>query len=536
MSNKGGESWWIDLHGTCELEHPFGSLTLYNNKFYGTTIDGGPNFLGTIFEWDPSTNIITNKFNFTSASGNRSYGTLILVNNLFYGVTYFGGTNGAGVLFEYDPVANLFTPKFNFLNATGSNPQASVTYSGGKFYGITSTGGSNNRGVIFEWDPSNNNYSKKYDFASFSSALYYNNNLLRVPSFVANGQANTCNIMPSITINSTNNNIWVPITDIKGDAIGEIKANGNNLGTLSISMYVNNGPVREDAQHRLYLDRNITISPQIQPITPVDIRLYLKKSEFEALRSSTNSLGQSSGVNTISDLMLFKNSDPCSGVVINSWNPTPVTALQWGENYVLSATINSFSSFYIAKSNSIVPITLTNFSGTITQHDAMIYWSTATEHNIAGYEVERSLNGTEFKRVDKRVAALNQTLTQQYQLIDPKIFDLNKHKVYYRLKMIKIDSGVTYSGIIVLTLKGDKNTKVFPNPAFEKIFLEVELSGNNRQFSIYNAEGRLLKSEQKSITTGRNLLSFNIAELPIGIYYLQYENENELMKKLFIKY
>jgi hypothetical protein len=24
MSNKGGESWWIDLHGTCELEQAFG--------------------------------------------------------------------------------------------------------------------------------------------------------------------------------------------------------------------------------------------------------------------------------------------------------------------------------------------------------------------------------------------------------------------------------------------------------------------------------------------------------------------------------
>jgi hypothetical protein len=26
MSNKGGESWWIDLHGTCELEQAFGKI------------------------------------------------------------------------------------------------------------------------------------------------------------------------------------------------------------------------------------------------------------------------------------------------------------------------------------------------------------------------------------------------------------------------------------------------------------------------------------------------------------------------------
>ena len=29
MSNKGGESWWIDLHGTCELE--LGALCFYSS-------------------------------------------------------------------------------------------------------------------------------------------------------------------------------------------------------------------------------------------------------------------------------------------------------------------------------------------------------------------------------------------------------------------------------------------------------------------------------------------------------------------------
>jgi uncharacterized repeat protein (TIGR03803 family) len=515
--------------------HPFGSLALFNNKFYGTTIDGGPNFLGTLFEWDPATNIITDKFDFTTASGNRSYGALTLVNNLFYGVTYFGGENGRGVLFEYDPALNLYTPKVHFDIPTGSNPQAGVTLSGSKLYGITTTGGTNNRGVLFEWDPATNVYSQKYNFTNFSSALFYNNNLLRMPGFVANGLANTCSIMPSITINNTNNNIWVPIVDFKGDAIGEIKANGNNLGIVSTSMYINNGSVREDFQHRLYLDRNLTITPQVQPTTPVDIRLYLKKSEFDALRIATNSLGQPSGVNSIADLLLFKNSDPCSAVITNSSNSIPVTAAQWGNNYVLSASINSFSSFYITRKISVVPVTLTQFFGTVIQHDALLSWTTASEQNMAGYELERSVNGIDFTLVDKRITALNSTTIQQYHLKDIQIFDVHKGNIYYRLKIMSLDGSVTYSSIVVLSLKTDKSTKVYPNPANQRVSLEVSLSGRSTQFFIYNAEGRLIRSEQRSGALGRNLFVFNIADLQKGIYYLRYEDENKLKEIAFIK-
>jgi hypothetical protein len=293
--------------------------------------------------------------------------------------------------------------------------------------------------------------------------------------------------------------------------------------------------VREDAQHRLYLDRNLTITPQVQPSTPVDIRLYLKKSEFDALRAATNSLGQPSGVNTIADLSLFKNSDPCSSVIINSQNPIPVTASQWGENYVLSASITGFSSFYITQKVSVVRVSLTKFSGSVVQHDALLSWTTTSEHDLAGFEAERSLNGTDFTRVGNRVSALNGATTQSYQLKDPQIFDVQKGNVFYRLKMINSDGKVTYSGIAVLSIKGNTDTRLYPNPANQQIYLEAFLSGKNTSFHIYNAAGLLLRSEQRTVATGRNLLVFNISDLPKGVYQLQYKDGNEEKKSRFIK-
>jgi uncharacterized protein YuzE len=87
--------------------------------------------------------------------------------------------------------------------------------------------------------------------------------------------------------------------------------------------------------------------------------------------------------------------------------------------------------------------------------------------------------------------------------------------------------------MLVLSLKGNNITRLYPNPAQENIFLEVVLSGEKTQFQIYNAEGRLIRSEIRSVVKGKNLLEFNIADLPKGIYYLQYENF--VRKTMFVK-
>jgi uncharacterized repeat protein (TIGR03803 family) len=96
---------------------PYGSLTVYNNKLYGmTTSGGGGTGLsggGVIFEYDPATNVYTKKkaFNYSGnlTEGGIPYGSITLMNNKLYGTTYYGGTNGRGVIFEFDPVIGTYT-------------------------------------------------------------------------------------------------------------------------------------------------------------------------------------------------------------------------------------------------------------------------------------------------------------------------------------------------------------------------------------------------------------------------------------------
>jgi hypothetical protein len=69
----------------------------------------------------------------------------------------------------------------------------------------------------------------------------------------------------STVVNSDNNNLWVPITDSLGNIIAEIDANGNNLGTITSTLY-KSGTIRTTNSGKPYLNRSITITPQNQPV------------------------------------------------------------------------------------------------------------------------------------------------------------------------------------------------------------------------------------------------------------------------------
>jgi uncharacterized protein (TIGR02145 family) len=161
----------LDFNGSDNGSYPQGSLFLAGNgKFYGVTEYGGKLDEGVLFEWDPVTNVYIKKLDFSgNETGRLPFGSLIQADNgKMYGTTLMGGTNNCGVLFEWDPVTGVFTKKLDF-NGTenGSNSQGTLMQADdGKLYGMTFNGGKNDLGVLFEWDPVTDTYTKKLDFTS----------------------------------------------------------------------------------------------------------------------------------------------------------------------------------------------------------------------------------------------------------------------------------------------------------------------------------------------------------------------------------
>ena len=124
-----------------------------DGNFYGTTVAGGANNFGTVFQITPA-GVETVLYSFGSAGdGEYLYAGLIqAADGNFYGTTYLGGTSGAGTIFQITP-AGVETVLYSFGSAgEGSNPQAGLIQgTDGNFYGTTPGGGANIFGTVFKF-------------------------------------------------------------------------------------------------------------------------------------------------------------------------------------------------------------------------------------------------------------------------------------------------------------------------------------------------------------------------------------------------
>ena len=155
---------------------PLGNLIqATSGKLYGMTQYGGANGNGVLFEYNLLTDTYSKKIDFDGANiGRNPIGSLIQASNgMLYGMTTYGGTVDDGVLFEYDPTTNILTKKMDFEEVTkGKNPKGSLMQaSSGKLYGMTTYGGANSMGVLFEYDLDTDTFTKKLDY-NYADGFY----------------------------------------------------------------------------------------------------------------------------------------------------------------------------------------------------------------------------------------------------------------------------------------------------------------------------------------------------------------------------
>jgi uncharacterized repeat protein (TIGR03803 family) len=155
--------------------YPNGDLTkAIDGKLYGMTPYGGSDGLGTIFSFDPSTNIQAKLVDFTGINGTNPYGSLVSASNgILYGMTSYGGINGSGTIFSFNPSANIQASLFSFNtnNTNSASPSGSlVKAANSKFYGISTNGGTADKGTIFSYDISMHQQVKAVDFTGANGA------------------------------------------------------------------------------------------------------------------------------------------------------------------------------------------------------------------------------------------------------------------------------------------------------------------------------------------------------------------------------
>jgi hypothetical protein len=169
----------------------------------------------------------------------------------------------------------------------------------------------------------------------------------------------------------------------------------------------------------------------------------------------------------------------------------------------------------------ILPVKLISFSGSKTNNIARLEWISSEEKNLAGYEVQRSLDAIKFTTIGSRsVQAGEQTHT--YNLSDE---NMPAGTVYYRLRMTDHSAKSTYSSIVVMRsdLRTNADLSIFPNPAVSRAVLSVSSGQSGKGvIRIMNMQGLTVSSQTSMINRGDNAIVLeNLNRFSGGCYNVQ---------------
>jgi len=190
----------------------------------------------------------------------------------------------------------------------------------------------------------------------------------------------------------------------------------------------------------------------------------------------------------------------------------------------------------------IVPVEMLTFTASVRNSQIQLLWSTASELNNRGFEIERSVNdASNFTTVGFVDGKGNSTEISYYSFNDnPQVSGANQ--IYYRLKQIDFDGTFSYSNIVNVTYDVPAEfvlNQNYPNPfnpaTTISYFVPKESFVSLKVYDFLGREVTTLVNEMKS--TGSYELSFDASNLPSGTYFctLNTDGYSKTTKMLLLK-
>ncbi len=167
----------------------------------------------------------------------------------------------------------------------------------------------------------------------------------------------------------------------------------------------------------------------------------------------------------------------------------------------------------------VVPVEFVSFNASVTNNVVNLNWATATETNNKGFEVQRSLNNSEFASIGFVDGKGTTTGTSNYTYSDAT----QTGKYSYRLKQVDFDGTASYSNTVevnVVPTAFDLGQN-YPNPFNPSTMISFNLPSESKvSLIVYNSTGQMVKELiNNTISAGYNEVGFNASELTSGIYF-----------------
>jgi len=186
----------------------------------------------------------------------------------------------------------------------------------------------------------------------------------------------------------------------------------------------------------------------------------------------------------------------------------------------------------------IVPVELSSFNAEVQNNYIILKWSTATETNNYGFEIYKSNDLTNWKKIGFIEGKGTSTSISKYKFM----YNVEiSGKYYYKLKQIDFDGSYNFSNHIEANIAVPTNFKLsqnFPNPfnSVTKIIFEVPIQSNVK-IILYDILGNeIIVLINESFDAGYHSLNVNASGLSSGIYFYRMTTDKgySAIKKLIM--
>ncbi|QQS37525.1 MAG: T9SS type A sorting domain-containing protein [Ignavibacteriales bacterium] len=178
---------------------------------------------------------------------------------------------------------------------------------------------------------------------------------------------------------------------------------------------------------------------------------------------------------------------------------------------------------------SVVPVELSSFSAEIADHSVVLKWSTSSELNNAGFELQRNSDDTEWDVISFINGAGTTTEIQNYTFADE---NLSSGKYQYRLRQIDFSGSYTFSEVIEIEiLSPDKFSlhQNYPNPFNPATKIKYSLDENDNM-SLSNQWVSLKVYD----ILGNEIATLVNEEKPAGVYEVEFNSTANMASGFYI--
>ena len=233
---------------------------------------------------------------------------------------------------------------------------------------------------------------------------------------------------------------------------------------------------------------------------------FIKKPGWNDIILLKDYISDSLGITTFNDWYF-----PFSQTLSSDGNRIGITAYPpgSGDAHALILTINN-----------IVPVELKSLTAVISEKSVLLNWSTATETNNSGFEVQRKSNSEEWEKIGFVAGSGTITEPRNYSYSDNLV---SAGSYFYRLKQFNFDGSYEFSEEINIEISFPTEYNLeqnYPNPFNPSTTIKFSLpEASDVTLTIYNTLGQKVSElVNGKLDAGRYNYQWNASNIATGMY------------------